>query len=107
MRSTGFLLLAMTASIALAGPAAAAGIPLGCTVSGTPAANPNDVRIVNTTGGELAAGTRIKWEVAAPHAGGKITLPEALAPGESVSVVNALIVGPPSGTPCMAVVLPG
>jgi hypothetical protein len=82
---------------------AASAVQLGCTVSGSPYAN--DVRIANTSGGTLPAGTRIKWTVASPHATGKVTLTDALGAGESVLLAGALIVGPAAGTPCSAVAI--
>jgi hypothetical protein len=78
----------------------AAALQLGCTVNGS-----GGVNIVNSSGGELPAGTRIKWTVASPHAAGKVTLAQPLAAGMVISLSDALIVAPPKGTPCSAVAL--
>jgi hypothetical protein len=55
--------------VALPSPARAAALQLGCTVNGS-----GGVSIVNDSGVELPAGTKIKWTVASPHAAGKVTL---------------------------------
>lgn len=85
---------------ALPPPANAGALQLGCTVNGS-----GGVTIVNDSGGELPAGTRIKWTVASPHAAGKVTLGQPLAAGMAISLSDALIVAPPKGTPCSAVAL--
>ena len=86
--------------IAIPSLASAEAVVLGCKVTG-----PYDVRIANTSGAELAAGIKIKWTVDQPHAAGKVTLDDPLAPGGSLALVGALIVGPKAGTPCSAVAL--
>jgi hypothetical protein len=81
-------------------PASAAALQLGCTVNGS-----GGVTIVNDSGVEVPAGTKIKWTVASPHAAGKVTLGQPLAVGMAISLSDALIVAPPKGTPCTAVAL--
>jgi hypothetical protein len=101
MKAIAISLVALTlAALPSAAPAGSA-VQLGCKVSGSPYAN--DVRIANSTGAELPAGTRIKWAVESPHATGKVTLTDALASGDAVLLADALIVGPAAGTPCAAV----
>ena len=89
--------------VALPTAAPAAAVHLGCTVKGAPYAN--DVRIANSSGDELAAGTRIKWSVTSPHAAGEVTLTAPLPVGEAVLLTGALIVGPAAGTPSAAVAI--
>ena len=72
---------------------------LTCQAQGTPVEFPNDIVITNDGPGAVPNGTKIHWEIAAPHYEGSYTLP-ALPMGQHVFLNGVAGAGVPAGTPC-------
>ena len=75
-------------------------IHLDCKVWGTPVEFPSDVLLTNTGSIAVAAGTKIHWDVPAPHYQGSVMLAAPLAVGGHLFLNNVLAGGAVAGTPC-------
>jgi hypothetical protein len=73
-----------------------------CDVAGSPSEFPDDIKIINSGLGALAAGTKVKWSVPAANKAGVYTLGAALTPGHAVVVSGVLSPGYQPGLPCSA-----
>jgi len=78
---------------------------LECKSWGTPVEFPSDILLSNTGTMSLAAGTKIHWDMPAPHYQGNYTLTAPLPAGGHVFVYNVIVGGAAAGTLCNANVI--